>query len=225
MAGPQGDDGEVEAELGDEGPVVDGQGVGQAGAGELLGGRGVAEALGGVGHEAVERAEQEVQLDLVAGPQLAVQGGVHLLADAAHLEEQGQRLGGHVLPRQPGDLAAQVLEGGLADVAALGPLGVLVALPGGHQHLVAQRRLGPGAAGRQGPAGSARPVGAAQPACMARAAGPAPSPRPARPRPPPGMGRLLGTAPACTGLPWLATGGGVTGAVPNSSNAILNARQ
>ncbi len=97
VAGPQGDDGEVEAELGDEGAVVDGEGVGESGAGEFFGGGGVAEAFGGVGHEAVEGAEEEVELDFVAGPEFPVQGGVHLLADAAHLEEQGEWLAGHVL--------------------------------------------------------------------------------------------------------------------------------
>jgi hypothetical protein len=96
----------------------------------------VAQAVSGAGHQVIQAAEQEIQIGLVPWPELAVQRGIDLIAGAAHLEEQSQRLAGHVLGGQPDDLRAQVLQGGFARVAAFGGLGVVVAFVRG------QRRFG-----------------------------------------------------------------------------------
>jgi len=60
---------------------------------------------------------------------------VHAVPDAPHLLEQRERLAGHVAVRQPDHVAAQLLQGGVPDVALLGQLGVLASVVRGHLHL------------------------------------------------------------------------------------------
>ena len=132
---PVRDSGEISPELGHERLVVDRDRVRPPGADQLLGRVRVTEVIGGRRHQAVQAAQQQVQVRLVAWPQPPVKRRVHPVPDPSHVLEQPEGLAGHVVTRQPDHVAAQLLQGGVPDVALLGLLGALAPVVRGHLHL------------------------------------------------------------------------------------------
>src|SRR5260370_16723409 len=81
--------------------MIDRGRVGTTGPDQLSGRFGVPKCLDGNGHKTVEAAKQEVQLRLVARPQLAVECGVHPVPHPAHLKKERHRLPRPLPPPHP----------------------------------------------------------------------------------------------------------------------------
>jgi hypothetical protein len=130
-----GDGGELLAQLRLERPVVDRGGRGVPRADQFLGGVGVAEPVRGDAHQAVQAAEQEMQVGLLARPQPPVQQPVDPVADPAQVQEYRKRRAGIAQPGQAYHVRAELLERGLAYAVLLVVLGVVASLVRCHQHL------------------------------------------------------------------------------------------